>query len=1100
MFTCTRSGRVPRRARARAGQTRDVRLPARPLERDDASPAARAKLFRHPRRREQGPLEPLGKPPQEVGRVRLGASVDVAVDDDRQAGRAHRADVTARRGCANPTELRSFEADVHVARTPRASAAPPAAREASPLHARAPVALELRRRHADPRPRRGRGRRAPVPRDRRAAPRVDRGRRRRRARTRSSGGEADADRDGIENMQLRATRPHAPDPRRRRTTSCSRWSAWRRSPTTRRRPRSSAEALRPDGLLLVHVPERDWRPVLRQQRGDVEGRGPPRVHARRAGRRCSSGTGCTSSRVTPTTRGTVRLAQEVRDRIKTARLAVRAAGVSAADARAVARADRRHLGPGPRALRGGAEAGVRRFLVPEPDGPVEPGAPPSFSVLIRTYQNADTVVEAVESALGQTLPPFEVVVYDDGSTDGTDEVLRPYGDRIVYLRRENVGVGAGIQRGGEGRERRVRGRARRRRHVRAGADRGALGARRGAPGSRHRDHRCGLGVERACDRPLQQRREPVRGREPARSYPRSLLHRRPGRAASTPCSRSAGRTTELELSADWDCWMRMIVGGSKAGSVDEPLLRYRLREGSVELEPAQGVRSRRVDMLERLRTNPAVRDEDVARARRGARAARQTLALARGLRRRPRRRRRRAGAGAEVVRDEAHGRKTRLKAAALAAAPSALRPLARRPARASLRAWPAARLGARTEPRARRPTRLGRGRGRGGRDDRRVRAARRRAGTSSGGSSRSSRCSSSPIAAARFLGPEQFGRQSFIAFVEVSRRDAARRRAARRRSTRYAGDALGREPARSRDRSRALGRPDADRGRRGRARRSWSAFGLAGATPQAAWFIAAVVVAASLLQRVPSAVLNGLQKWRAASVVGVVMAVVAAVDDGHRALGRRRDRRHVRRRGRRDAREPRLALVAVAPTQRSTLGPPEPVDPALRRDFLRYAFIASLGVILTFVVWRRSEFLFLNHYSTDSEIAIYSVAFSSVASAAPDPAGDRRRPAAGRGHAARRGGDRAHPPGLRAGDQAASRAHAPDDGVRDRARPADAATRLRRGLQRRRAGRRAPAASAADRHAHEPERGRARRDGQAGLPARERRGRSGGEHRASTSP
>ena len=36
-------------------------------------------------------------------------------------------------------------------------------------------------------------------------------------------------------------------------------------------------------------------------------------------------------------------------------------------------------------------------------------------------------------------------------------------------------------------------------------------------------------------------------------------------------------------------------------------------------------------------------------------------------------------------------------------------------------------------------------------------------------------------------------------------------------------------------------------------------------------------------------------------------------------------------------------------------------------------------MILTFVVWRRSEFLFLNHYSTDSEIAIYSVAFSSVA-------------------------------------------------------------------------------------------------------------------------
>ena len=90
---------------------------------------------------------------------------------------------------------------------------------------------------------------------------------------------------------------------------------------------------------------------------------------------------------------------------------------------------------------------MRRFLVPEADGPVEPSAPPSFSVLIRTYQNADTVVEAVESALNQTLPPFEIVVYDDGSTDGTDDVLRLYGDRIRYFRRENAGAAEAFNRG-----------------------------------------------------------------------------------------------------------------------------------------------------------------------------------------------------------------------------------------------------------------------------------------------------------------------------------------------------------------------------------------------------------------------------------------------------------------------------------------------------------------------------------------------------------------------------------------------------------------------------------------------------------------------------
>ena len=216
-------------------------------------------------------------------------------------------------------------------------------------------------------------------------------------------------------------------------------------------------------------------------------------------------------------------------------------------------------------------------------------------------------------------------------------------------------------------------------------------------------------------------------------------------------------------------------------------------------------------------------------------------------------------------------------------------------------------------------------------------------------------------------------------------------------------------------------------------------FGLAGATPQAAWFIAAVVVAASLLQRVPSAVLNGLQKWRAASDRRRGHGRCRRRSTTVLVLcGRRRDRRHVRRRGRGDAREPRLALVAVA-RRRGIARRARAGRSAAPPRLPHYAFVASLGVILTFVVWRRSEFLFLNHYSTDYEIAIYSVAFSSVAALLLIPQAIVGVLAAGRGDAARRGRDGAHPPGLRAGDQAAPRAHAPDDRVRDRARPADAA-------------------------------------------------------------
>jgi glycosyltransferase involved in cell wall biosynthesis len=63
-------------------------------------------------------------------------------------------------------------------------------------------------------------------------------------------------------------------------------------------------------------------------------------------------------------------------------------------------------------------------------------------VVIPTYNREHEVVEAIESALGQSLPPAEVIVVDDGSTDGTRERLVPLLDRIVYIRQENQGVSA----------------------------------------------------------------------------------------------------------------------------------------------------------------------------------------------------------------------------------------------------------------------------------------------------------------------------------------------------------------------------------------------------------------------------------------------------------------------------------------------------------------------------------------------------------------------------------------------------------------------------------------------------------------------------------
>lgn len=74
---------------------------------------------------------------------------------------------------------------------------------------------------------------------------------------------------------------------------------------------------------------------------------------------------------------------------------------------------------------------------------------PLVSVIIPTYNRAATIVEAVESVLSQSWCSHELIVVDDGSTDATEELLRPYTDRIHYVRKANGGFAAARNTGRE---------------------------------------------------------------------------------------------------------------------------------------------------------------------------------------------------------------------------------------------------------------------------------------------------------------------------------------------------------------------------------------------------------------------------------------------------------------------------------------------------------------------------------------------------------------------------------------------------------------------------------------------------------------------------
>ena len=73
---------------------------------------------------------------------------------------------------------------------------------------------------------------------------------------------------------------------------------------------------------------------------------------------------------------------------------------------------------------------------------------PAVSVIVPLYNKAETVEKTITRALDQTLTDIEIIVVDDGSTDGSAALVASIADpRLTLILQDNGGVSSARNRG-----------------------------------------------------------------------------------------------------------------------------------------------------------------------------------------------------------------------------------------------------------------------------------------------------------------------------------------------------------------------------------------------------------------------------------------------------------------------------------------------------------------------------------------------------------------------------------------------------------------------------------------------------------------------------
>ncbi len=241
---------------------------------------------------------------------------------------------------------------------------------------------------------------------------------------------------------------------------------------------------------------------------------------------------------------------------------------------------------------------------------------PRCTIVIPAFNAEQYVRETVDSVFGQSACGWELVLVDDGSTDGTAEIVRSIDDgRLTLIEQENRGVSMARNRGLEevqgefvlflDSDDRLTPTALERLMAALDGNPEAVAAYGESVTTDETGNRTGTG------------RPPVFGTRPSGDVLEELLGHN-FVLTGTLCARTSaieplgGFREDLQVGEDWEFWCRLATRGSFVYVPGEPVLEYRRRPGSA-------VRSTGLDPGEALRSVEAVFSNEEIRARLGRR-------------------------------------------------------------------------------------------------------------------------------------------------------------------------------------------------------------------------------------------------------------------------------------------------------------------------------------------------------------------------------------------------------------------------------------------------------------------------------------------------